>query len=734
VQIEDSAVIGEDIDLLGPLKSYFGFDSFKGIQEEIIRNILGGNDTFVIMPTGAGKSMCYQLPALMCDGTAIVVSPLIALMKNQVDALRQHTDDPSVAHFLNSSLNKAEAKAVKDDVTAGRTKLLYVAPESFGKQENIEFLQSVSISFVAVDEAHCISEWGHDFRPEYRRIKQMIAEIGDVPLIALTATATPKVQQDIQKNLQMLDAKVYKTSFNRANLFYEVRPKVDAERDLIRFIKANEGKSGIVYCLSRKTAENLAERLSVNNIKALPYHAGLEGALRARHQDAFLMEEVNVIVATIAFGMGIDKPDVRFVIHYDMPKSMEGYYQETGRAGRDGLEGHCLCYYSGKDIVKLEKFMKDKPVAEREIGSLLLHEVTAYAEGSMCRRRQLMQYFGEDWPQTHCGRCDNCRNPKPTHDGRTEMSTLLGLIGKLGGKHVGAHIIHILMGEPTESIKMYEHDKLPEYGAGKKQGQLLWGSVLKHALLDGLLVKDIEHYGLLRLSEQGEEFLVNPRRIELAEDHDFSAVTTNTGDYEAEGTAALDKELLDLLKALRKKIAHERKLPPYVIFQDPSLEDMATQYPCNIQELCNVQGVGSGKASKFGKPFIELIAKYVEENEIDRPADMVVKSAVNKSGMKVFIIQNIDRKVDLGDISSSKGLNLDALLDELETIVASGTKLNIDYYIDEILEDDMQEEAFDYLRSAESDCIDTALAELGEDYTRTDLRLMRIKFMSEYAN
>ena len=728
--------VNAEISLLESLKSFFGFSAFKGAQEEIIENILNGNNTFVIMPTGAGKSMCYQLPALVSPGTAIVVSPLIALMKNQVDAIRQHTDDPSVAHFLNSSLSKAEAKHVRDDVSCGRTKLLYVAPESLGKAENIDFLRSVTISFVAVDEAHCISEWGHDFRPEYRRIHQMIADIGDVPLIALTATATPKVQHDIQKNLHMLDARVFKTSFNRANLYYEVRPKIDAERDLIRFIKSHEGKSGIVYCLSRKSAEQLAERLQVNGIKALPYHAGLEGHLRARHQDAFLMEDVDVIVATIAFGMGIDKPDVRFVIHYDMPKSMEGYYQETGRAGRDGLEGQCICYFSTKDIAKLEKFMKDKPVAEREIGSLLLHEVTAYAEGSMCRRRQLMHYFGEEWPHHNCGNgCDNCRNPQPTHDGRSQMVCLLKLIQKLGGKHTPAHVVSVLTGDASENIKKWEHHTLDEFGCGKADGGVsLWGSVIKHALLEGFLIKDIEHYGLLRLSEAGEHYLAHPRHIDLAPDHDFSAANGPTHDSEPEGNAVLDKALLEQLRSLRKRIAQERKLPPYVIFQEPSLEDMATQYPCTVQELCNIQGVGNGKAAKFGRPFVELIAKYVEENDIDRPTDLVVKSAVNKSVIKVFIIQNIDRKVGLDDIAASKGLSMDDLLHELETIVASGTRVNINYHIDDVLDADLQEEACAYFKAAHSDCIDDALAELGEDYTRTDLRLMRIKFMSEFAN
>ncbi|TFF39341.1 DNA helicase RecQ [Mucilaginibacter psychrotolerans] len=725
--------------LFDNLQNFFGFDNFKGEQEAIITNILAGNDTFVIMPTGGGKSMCYQLPALMSEGTAIVISPLIALMKNQVDQLRAFGGSDSIAHFLNSSLTKADILRVKDDVLSGKTKLLYVAPESLTKQENVDFLRLNQVSFVAVDEAHCISEWGHDFRPEYRKIRQVISNIGDdIPIIALTATATPKVQQDIQKNLQMNNATVYKSSFNRSNLFYEVRAKRTAIKEIVKFVKQNQGKSGIIYCLSRKKVEEVAEALNLNGVKALPYHAGLDPKVRADTQDKFLMEDVDVIVATIAFGMGIDKPDVRYVIHHDMPKSMEGYYQETGRAGRDGGEGVCVAFYSGKDIDKLQKFMKDKPVAEREIGTQILKEVIDYAESSVCRRKQLLHYFGENFNEAGCNcMCDNCSAPKTHFDGEAQLHKALSLIKLIGEKFDDTHIINILMGKDDAQVKNYEHDKLEDYfGTGVEDGQNLWNSLMRQALLNNFLSKDIDHYGLLHLTKAGNSFIENPYSIRFVLNRDMGP----TDDDEAEdgpkqGGGALDTVLLQMLKDLRKKMAKQKGLPPFVIFQDPSLEEMCTHYPVNTEELKQISGVGAGKALKFGKPFTDLIQKYVDDNDIDRPVDMVIKSAANKSALKVFIIQNIDRHLNLDDIAASKGLTYEEILKEVETIVNSGTKLNLNYYIDEVIDEDKQEEVYDYFKTAEVDSIDDALVDLGsDDYTREEVQLMRIKFMSEVGN
>lgn len=724
--------------LFDNLQNFFGFDNFKGEQESIITNILAGNDTFVIMPTGGGKSMCYQLPALMSEGTAIVISPLIALMKNQVDQLRAFGGSDSIAHFLNSSLTKSDIGRVKDDVLAGKTKLLYVAPESLTKQENIDFLRLNQVSFVAVDEAHCISEWGHDFRPEYRKIRQVISNIGDnIPIIALTATATPKVQQDIQKNLQMNNATIYKSSFNRSNLFYEVRAKRNVIKEIVKFVKQNQGKSGIIYCLSRKKVEEVAEALNLNGIKALPYHAGLDPKVRADTQDKFLMEDVDVIVATIAFGMGIDKPDVRYVIHHDVPKSMEGYYQETGRAGRDGGEGVCVAFYSEKDIDKLQKFMKDKPVSEREIGTQILKEVIDYAESSVCRRKQLLHYFGENFNEAGCNNmCDNCCGPKEHFDGELHLHKTLSLIKQIGEKFDDHHIISILMGEDNAQIKNYQHDLLDYFGSGKEDGQNLWNSLLRQALLNNFLSKDIDQYGLLRLTKLGNSFIDNPYSIRFVLNKPIEATDDDDdNDGPKQGGGALDTALLQMLKDLRKKLAKQKGLPPFVIFQDPSLEEMCTHYPITTEELKQISGVGAGKALKFGKPFTDLIQKYVEDNDIDRPIDMVIKSAANKSALKVFIIQNIDRHLNLDDIAASKGLSYEEILKEVETIVNSGTKLNLNYYIDEIIDEDKQEEVFDYFRTAEVDSIDDALAELGsDDYTMEEIQLMRIKFISEMGN
>lgn len=722
--------------LFDNLQNFFGFDNFKGDQEAIITSILQKKDTFVLMPTGGGKSICYQLPALMSEGTAIVISPLIALMKNQVDQLRAFGGTDSIAHFLNSSLNKSEITKVKEDVTKGETKLLYVAPESLTKAENVEFLRGISISFVAVDEAHCISEWGHDFRPEYRKIRQVIDNIGDnIPIIALTATATPKVQQDIQKNLQMSNAAFFKSSFNRPNLFYEVRAKRNVIKEIVRYAKMNVGKSGIVYCLSRKKVEEVAEALKLNGIKALPYHAGLDPKTRAETQDNFLMEDVDVIVATIAFGMGIDKPDVRYVIHHDIPKSMEGYYQETGRSGRDGGEGICLAFYSQKDIDKLTKFMKDKPVSEREIGTQILKEVIDYAESSVCRRKQILHYFGENFNETGCNNmCDNCRHPKKYFDAEEPLINVLTLIRDFGEKFDDQYIINIMMGVDNAQVSSYGHDKLPLFGSGKEDGEILWKSLMRQAVLNNFVQKDIDNYGLLKLTRSGKAFIENPHSIKFILNYLMDKAEDDV-EESLQQSGALDTQLLQILKDLRKNIAKQKNLPPFVIFQDPSLDEMCTHYPVSLDELKQIQGVGSGKALKFGQPFIELIRKYVDDNEIDRPVDLVIKSAANKSALKVSIIQNIDRQIALEDIASAKGISFDEILKELETIVNSGTKLNLNYYIDEMIEEDRQDEVFDYFRSSEVDSIDKALTELGtDDYTREEVQLMRIKFLSELGN
>ena len=723
--------------LFDNLQNFFGFDNFKGDQESIITNILEGNNTFVIMPTGGGKSICYQLPALMSEGTAIVISPLIALMKNQVDQLRAFGGNDSIAHFLNSSLNKSEITQVKSDLLSGQTKLLYVAPESLAKQDNIEFLNLIKISFVAVDEAHCISEWGHDFRPEYRKIKQVIAGLGNnIPIIALTATATPKVQQDIMKNLGMTEATLFKSSFNRPNLFYEIRPKRDITKEIIKYIKSNPGKSGIIYCLSRKKVEEVAEALNLNGISALPYHAGLDPKVRADTQDRFLMEDAEVIVATIAFGMGIDKPDVRFVIHHDVPKSMEGYYQETGRAGRDGGEGVCIAFYAQKDVDKLAKFMKDKPVSEREIGTQILKEVIDYAESGVCRRKQILHYFGENFNETGCNcMCDNCKKPKKQFDAESQLLILLKFIEKSGEKFDDAHLLNVFLGLETAQTIAYEHSKIPEFGIGKEEGELMWKSIIRQAVLNNYLFKDIDNYGLLKLTKQGRDFIVNPYSLKFILNEPIESGVDDDDDDVKQGTGALDAHLLSLLKDQRKKIAKQKNVPPFVVFQDPSLEEMCTHYPITMEELRQISGVGSGKAMKFGTPFIELIKKYVEDNDIERPIDLIIKTQANKSQMKVSIIQNIDRQIGLEDIADSKGITYEEILKEVESIVNSGTKLNLNYFIDEVIDDDRQDEVFDYFRAAESDSIDEALNELGEtDYTREEIQLMRIKFMSELGN
>jgi ATP-dependent DNA helicase RecQ len=723
--------------LFDNLQTFFGFNNFKGDQESIITNVLEGNNTFVIMPTGGGKSICYQLPALMSEGTAIVISPLIALMKNQVDQLRAFGGSDSIAHFLNSSLNKTEINQVKSDLLSGQTKLLYVAPESLSKPDNIDFLNLIKISFVAVDEAHCISEWGHDFRPEYRKIRQVISGLGpEIPVIALTATATPKVQQDIIKNLQMTDATLFKSSFNRPNLFYEIRPKRDVNKEIIRYIKQNTGKSGIIYCLSRKKVEEVAESLNLNGIKALPYHAGLEPKVRADTQDKFLMEDVEVIVATIAFGMGIDKPDVRFVIHHDIPKSMEGYYQETGRAGRDGGEGVCIAFYAQKDVEKLAKFMKDKPVSEREIGTQILKEVIDYAESGVCRRKQILHYFGENFNETGCNcMCDNCKKTKSLFEAEEPLIMVLKLIQNIGEKFDDVHILNVLMGLETAQTIAYEHNKLPEFGMGKLEGENLWKSLMRQAVLNNFLSKDIDNYGLLRLTHLGIDFLTNPYSLKFLLNEPIENAADDDEDDVKHGTGALDTQLLHLLKELRKKIAKQKNVPPFVVFQDPSLEEMCTHYPISTDELKQISGVGHGKALKFGNPFIELIKKYVEDNDIERPIDLIIKTQANKSQLKVSIIQNIDRKIGLEDIAKSKGITYDDILKEVEAIVNSGTKLNLGYFVDEMIDEDRQDEVFDYFQSAENDSIDEALKELGEsDYSREEIQLMRIKFMSELGN
>ena len=715
------------------LKEYFGFSSFKGNQEAVIRNVLAGRDTFVLMPTGGGKSLCYQLPAMLMEGVAIVISPLIALMKNQVDAMRTFSTESGIAHFLNSSLNKTAVNQVRQDVLDGKTKLLYFAPESLTKEDNVAFLRKIKISFYAIDEAHCISQWGHDFRPEYRRIRPIINEIGQAPLIALTATATPKVQMDIQKNLGMSDAAVFKSSFNRANLYYEIRPKHDVDRDIIRFIKQNEGKSGIIYCLSRKKVEELAELLVANGIKALAYHAGMDAATRAANQDDFLMERVDVIVATIAFGMGIDKPDVRYVIHYDIPKSLEGYYQETGRAGRDGGEGYCLTFYSYKDIQKLEKFMQGKPVAEQEIGKLLLQETVSYAESSICRRKTLLHYFGEDYSEENCGNCDNCRNPKPRVDAKDALRMVLQALEELGDKFKADYLVHVLTGKNTALIKSYGHNKSKWFGAGEDHDADFWGAVIRQGLIMGLIDKNIENYGLISVNRRGLDFIARPLPVTITPDHDYDAE-----EKEAEAAVPMgrggvaDEELFSMLKDLRRKVAKKHGLPPFVIFQDPSLEDMSVQYPVTLEEMQNISGVGVGKARKFGEEFVKLIKAYVEEKEIIRPQDMVVKSVGNKSGNKIFIIQSIDRKMDFEDIARARDLDFDELLTEIEAIVNSGTRLDISYYIDQFMDEDKAEDIYLYFKEdAESDSLDAAIEELGGDYTEEEIRLVRIRFICE---
>jgi len=722
------------------LKSFFGFNSFKGNQEEIIQSVLNGEDTFIIMPTGGGKSMCYQLPAIMSEGTAIIISPLIALMKNQVDAIRNFSNEDGIAHFLNSSLNKTETRKVKEDIISGKTKMLYVAPESLSKQENIDFFRGITVPFVAVDEAHCISEWGHDFRPEYRRIKEMIMAIDEnTPIMALTATATPKVQQDIIKNLGMKDSDVYKASFNRPNLFYEVRVKKDAVKHIITYIKANAGKSGIIYCLSRKKVEEIAETLKVNGIKALPYHAGFDSNKRARHQDMFLMEDTDVIVATIAFGMGIDKPDVRFVMHYDIPKSLEGYYQETGRAGRDGGEGRCIAYYDYKDIEKLEKFMQGKPVAEQEVGKQLLEEVVAYAETGISRRKFLLNYFGEEFDEVTgegAGLDDNTANPKEKLDATEEITQLLKVVFSLKEQFKGKYLTKFLSGTKTTEVKTYKHDSLELFGIGSDHDEKYWMALVRQAIIGKFLNKEIESYGILKMTAKGFDFIKNPTAFHIYKDHDYETFGIDDSILGiGKGGASADPVLFGLLKDLRKKIADTKKVPPFIIFQDPSLEDMATQYPITPEEMINIIGVGQGKAMKFGTPFLTTINKYVDENDIIRPNDMVVKSVVNKSGKKVYIIQSIDRKRPLEDIASAKGFLFSDLITEIEHIVDSGTKVNLDYYINENIDEDKQEEVFDYFHEAESDSVEDALEELGpDDYTEEEVRLMRIKFLSELGN
>ena len=727
--------MGVQIDLHARLKEFFGFDNFKGNQEAIIKNVLDGNNTFVLMPTGGGKSLCYQLPALILEGTAIIISPLIALMKNQVDAMRSFSDIKGIAHFLNSSLSKSEILNVKEDILNGKTKMLYVAPESLTKESNIEFLKKIKISFFAVDEAHCISEWGHDFRTEYRRIRPIVEEIGEAPIIALTATATPKVQSDIQKNLDMMDAKVFKSSFNRANLYYEIRPKHgDITKDIIKFIKSHEGKSGIIYCLSRKRVEELAEVLQLNGIKAAPYHAGMDASNRHGNQDKFLMEDVDIIVATIAFGMGIDKPDVRFVIHYDIPKSLEGYYQETGRAGRDGGEGICLTYYSYKDIQKLEKFMQGKPIAEQEIGKQLLLETVSYAETSLCRRKVLLHYFGEVYKEDNCGCCANCLHPKKEFEGKEYVIDAIQLVNDVKEKFKIEHLVNILIGESDVAIKSYKHDELELFGSGSEKDRPFWTMVYRRALIRRFIEKDIEQYGVIKLTKEGHTFLKKPEDFMLMEDHNFEEEEGYEKSQEKGGISALDSVLFSILKDLRKKIAKTNNLPPYIIFQDPSLEEMCTNYPITIDELANIQGVGAGKAHKYGQEFIEVIKQHVEDNEIERAQDMVVKTVANKSKFKVYIIQNIDRQINLVDIASALVLSYGELIKEMEAIVFSGTKLNIDYFIDEILDDEQQEEILDYFMEANSDNISDAFDEFEGDYAEEDIRLMRLKLHSKHGN
>lgn len=722
-----------DVNLTEKLKQYFGFDKFKGNQEAIIRNLLDGKDTFVLMPTGGGKSLCYQLPSLIMDGTAIVISPLIALMKNQVDVINGMTETDGVAHYLNSSLNKSAIDKVKSDILAGKTKLLYVAPESLTKEDNVDFLKGIRISFYAVDEAHCISEWGHDFRPEYRRIRPIINEIGDAPVIALTATATDKVRTDIKKNLGILDAAEFKSSFNRPNLYYEVRHKTkDIDKQIVKFIKQNSGKSGIIYCLSRKKVEELAAVLRANDIKAAAYHAGLDSGTRSGTQDDFLMERIDVIVATIAFGMGIDKPDVRFVIHYDIPKSLEGYYQETGRAGRDGGEGKCIAFYSYKDLKKLEKFMEGKPVAEQDIGRQLLQETAAYAESSVCRRKMLLHYFGEEYDKDNCGNCDNCLHPQVKIEGKEALEVVLNAIAAIKEDFRTDYVIDFVEGKETNDIVAHKHDKLEEFGSGEDMDEKLWNPVIRQALIAGYLKKDVENYGILKITPSGKKFMKNPQSFMIVKDNEFNE--DEEDDSRESGSSALDPTLHAMLKDLRKKVSVRLKLPPYIIFQDISLEQMATVYPITLEDLQNVQGVGAGKARRYGKEFVALIKKYCEENEIERPEDLRVRTVAKKSVLKVKIIQSIDRQVALDDIAEAQGIDFDELLDEVEAIVYSGTKINIDYFLEEVIDDDHVDDIYEYFKESETDDLETAMEELGEDYTEEEVRLVRIKFISDMGN
>lgn len=718
------------------LKKYFGFDTFKGNQEEVIQNVLEGHDTFVLMPTGGGKSLCYQLPSLMMEGTAIVISPLIALMKNQVDAMRNFSEENGIAHFINSSLNKSAIDQVREDILSGKTKLLYVAPESLTKEENIEFLRQVQISFYAVDEAHCISEWGHDFRPEYRRIRPIINEISKRPVIALTATATPKVQHDIQKNLGMIGAKIFKSSFNRPNLFYQVRQKTtNIDRDIVKFIKSQPGKSGIVYCLSRKKVEDFSEVLKANGINARAYHAGMDSQTRTGNQDAFLKENVEVIVATIAFGMGIDKPDVRFVIHYDIPKSLEGYYQETGRSGRDGGEGRCIVFYANKDLQKLEKFMQGKPISEQEIGKQLLEETKVYAESSVCRRKILLHYFGEEYKEENCGSCDNCLNPKKQVEVKEQLITILETVGLLKDKFKSDHVINILIGKETSEIISYEHQDLEVFGTGSAEDERTWSAIIRQAMISGFLDKDIEQYGLLKLTAAGKKYLSKPTSFKITKDNDFDEDSdSEETPLRGGGACAVDPALYSMMKDLRKKLAKKLDVPPYVIFQDPSLEAMATTYPITEEELQNIPGVGAGKAKRYGNDFIELIKKHVVENEITRPEDLRVRTVANKSKLKVFVVQSIDRKVALDDIALTKGLEFSELLDEIEAIVFSGTKINIDYFLKEIMDEDHVEDIYSYFKESDTDKLENALQELENNFSEEEIRMVRIKFISEMAN
>ena len=727
--------MAEKLNLTGTLKKYFGFDTFKGEQEQIIRNLLDGNDTFVLLPTGGGKSLCYQLPSLLMDGVAIVISPLIALMKNQVDAMRHYGEEDGVAHFLNSSLNKSAIDQVKSDILSGKTKLLYVAPESLTKEDNVEFLKNVKISFYAVDEAHCISEWGHDFRPEYRRIRPIINMIGQAPIIALTATATQKVREDIKKILGMPDAKEFKSSFNRPNLYYEVRRKTnDIDKDIIKFIKANSGKSGIIYCLSRKKVEELAEILKANGINASAYHAGMDSSARSAVQDDFIKENIDVIVATIAFGMGIDKPDVRFVIHYDMPKSLEGYYQETGRAGRDGGEGQCVAFYSNKDMQKLRKFMQGKPVSEKDVSDELLKETEAYAESSVCRRKSLLHYFGETYTEENCKNCDNCLNPKKQVEAKDSLCAVIETIMAVKENFKSDYIIDVLLGKETSEVLAHRHEELEVFGSGEGEDEKIWNAIIRQALIAGYLSKDVESYGLLKITPAGKKFLKKPVSFKIVEDTDFDENEEDEAPVRGGGSCAVDPALYSMLKDLRKKMSKKLDVPPYVIFQDPSLEAMATTYPVTLEELQNIPGVGAGKAKRYGQEFCVLIKKHCEENEIERPEDLRVRTVANKSKIKVSIIQAIDRKVALDDIALSKGLDFSELLDEVEAIVYSGTRLNIDYFLEEIMDEDHMLDIYDYFKESTTDKIDDAVDELGDDYTEDEIRLVRIKFISEMAN